>query len=41
MSDAQAQAAYEAAVQESEIAKASGIAELAAELLKYYPFMGS
>ena len=41
MSDAQAQAAYEAAVQEAEIAKASGIAELAAELLKYYPFIGS
>jgi len=41
LSDAQAQAAYEAAVQEAEIAKASGIADLAAELLKYYPFMGS
>lgn len=41
MSDAQAQAAYEAAVQEAEIAKASGIADLAAELMKYYPFMGS
>jgi hypothetical protein len=41
LSDAQAQAAYESAVQEAEIAKANSIAQLAAELLNYYPFMGS
>jgi len=41
LSEQQALAAYEQAVQEAEISKASGIAQLAQELLKYYPFMGS
>lgn len=41
LSDQQAMAAYEQAVQEAEINKASGIAQLAQELMKYYPFMGS
>lgn len=40
LADQQAMAAYEQAVQEAEMAKSAGIAELAQELLKYYPFMG-
>ena len=41
LSDQQAQAAYEAAVQEAELTKATDIAGLAAQLLQYYPFLGS
>lgn len=41
LSDQQAQAAYEAVVQEAELAKSQGIAQLAAQLLEYYPFLGS
>lgn len=41
LSDQQAQAAYEAAVAEAELAKSQGIASLAAQLLEYYPFLGS
>lgn len=41
LSDQAAMAAYEAAVQEAELAKSVDIAGLAQELMKYYPFLGS
>lgn len=41
LSDQASMAAYEAAVQEAELAKSADIAGLAQELMKYYPFLGS